>query len=90
VKAGGASGSQLHTPPLDSLAVGVVFPREMRYVWTRLRVRTNGLEVRSDVWWCKGRNWGLPLLSWTLIRSLFDLILFLHWFLLAQLAPLIR
>jgi hypothetical protein len=44
----GASGSQLHTPPSGSLTVGVVFPREMTYIWTRLRACAKGLGVRSE------------------------------------------
>jgi hypothetical protein len=44
----GTSGSQLRTPPWGSLTVGVVFPREMTYVWTLLQAHTKGLKVGSD------------------------------------------
>jgi hypothetical protein len=37
-----------YTRPSDLPTVGVVFPREMRYIWTLLRARAKGLKVRSD------------------------------------------
>ena len=44
----GALGSQLHTPPWNSLGVEVVFPREMKYLWTIGPARAEGLRVRRD------------------------------------------
>ena len=48
MKTDGALGNQLRTPPWDSLNGGVMFSQEMRCIWTLLRARRKGLEVRRD------------------------------------------